>query len=391
MDVIRTETHNSCASEFEPIHVAQVTGIMNSGGVEAVVMNYYRAIDRTKVQFDFFVDETCSFPQRKEIEKLGGRYYLVPSYSHPIAYIRVLKERFRENRYQIVHSHINTMNVFPLFAAWLAGIPVRICHNHSTGNWGEGKKTLLKYLLRPFANIFATDCFACSELAGRWMFGNRRFDAGQVRIVPNAIDAKGYVFNPAARATLRRELGIDEDTFVVGHVGRFTYAKNHNLLIDIFRALQQERPNSTLLLIGEGELEESVRGKVKAFGLTDCIRFLGVRNDVSKLYSAMDVFCLPSFYEGLPVVLVEAQVNGLPCVVSDLVTEEATRHDGIRTRSVAAPVQSWLNALTSSARSTNESCLPDKLDITIQALQLQQLYLEKSTDLHLNKRRYSQG
>lgn len=316
---------NKNYSPNSPMRVAQVMGIMNSGGVEAVVMNYYRAIDRSKIQFDFFVDETCSFPQRDEIERLGGQYYFVPPYYHVAAYIRTLKKLFRQNDYSIVHAQINTVNIFPLLAARLAGVPVRICHNHSTANWGEWKKTLLKYLLRPFARVFATDYFACGERAGRWMYQNRRYNAGKVQIMPNVIPAEAFAFDPQARELLRAEAGVGPDTFVIGHVGRFTYAKNHAFLLDIFRAFHEEIPDSVLLLVGEGELESEIKDRIQCLHLESCTRLLGVRKDVNKLYSAMDVFCLPSFYEGFPVVLVEAQANGLPCIISDRVTSEAVQ------------------------------------------------------------------
>ncbi len=356
----------------EPIRIAQVTGVMNSGGVEAMVMNYYRAIDKSEIQFDFFVDETCSFPQRAEIEALGGRYYLTPPYSRPFAYIRTLKKLFRKNDYSIVHSHINTMNVFPLFAAWLAGVPVRICHNHSTANWGEGVKTLLKYLLRPFAKLFATDYFACGEKAGRWMYGNRCFDAGKVHIMPNAIDTAKFAFDSDARERLREALGAKADTLVVGHVGRFTFAKNHSLLIDIFAALHRGKADSILVLIGEGELEQKIRDKVDSLGLSDCVRFLGVRNDVNKLYSAMDVFCLPSCYEGLPVVLIEAQANGLPCVASDVVTAEALRNNRI---GLSDCLDRWTQTCMRCCRAEGD-CLGETYDIRNQAARLKAFYLE---------------
>ena len=333
------------------MRVAQVMGIMNSGGVEAVVMNYYRAIDRSKIQFDFFVDETCSFPQRDEIERLGGRYYFVPPYYHVAAYIRTLRKLFRQNDYSIVHAQINTVNFFPLLAARLAGVPVRICHNHSTANWGELKKTLLKYLLRPFASVFATDYFACGERAGRWMYQNRRYNAGKVQIMPNAIPAEAFAFDPQARELLRAEAGVGPDTFVVGHVGRFTYAKNHAFLLDIFRAFHEATPDSVLLLVGEGELESDIKDRIQGLHLESCTRLLGVRKDVNKLYSAMDVFCLPSFYEGFPVVLVEAQANGLPCIISDRVTSEAVQADLTDVLPIGEPAcRQWQESMLASHR-----------------------------------------
>ena len=307
----------------EPIRVAQVLGRMDSGGIESVVMNYYRHMDREKVQFDFYLSEESSFPQREELEGLGAGIYLIPPYSRLVKYHRVLHKAFREKKYRIVHAHLSTMSVFPLFAAWRAGVPVRICHNHTTAYWGEGIKTLLKYILRPFNKIFATDYFACGETAGRWMFGDRCFDRGEVTVMPNAIDTEQFAFDPAARAALREELGIPQDAFVVGHVGRFMYQKNHKLLIDIFAKLLKEKSEARLLLIGEGELIGQIKEKVERLGIRGTVIFTGVRNDVNKLYSVMDVFCLPSFYEGMPVVAWEAQANGLPCVFSDWVSKEA--------------------------------------------------------------------
>ena len=215
----------------QPIRVAQVLNRMDSGGVEAVVMNYYRHIDRKQVQFDFYFAKDSVFPQREELEKMGAGIYPIPSYTKVFSYHRVLHHAFKRGNYQIVHAHLSTMSVFPLFAAWRAGIPVRICHNHSTAHWGEGKKTLLKYLLRPFAKVFATDYFACGEKAGRWMYGNRCFERGHVHVMPNAIDTKKFAYDEEAKRCLRAELGIPQDAFVLGHVGRFMYQKNHAFLL----------------------------------------------------------------------------------------------------------------------------------------------------------------
>lgn len=304
------------------MRVAQVVGRMESGGVEAVVMNYYRAMEKEKVQFDFFVDETSSFPQRKELEQLGAGIYLVPPYTKPVQFHKALYKQFKASGYKIVHAHINTMNVFPLFTAWRAKVPVRICHNHSTAHWGERKKTLLKYLLRPFAKVFATDYFACGEQAGRWMYGNQCFDEGKVSVIPNAIDTKRFEYDPEARIRLRMELGIPQDAFVIGHVGRFTYAKNQSFLLEVFHQFLRQWPGSYLLLVGEGELKHLLKEKAKQLSITEHTLFTGVRRDVDKLYSAMDVFCLPSFYEGCPVVALEAQASGLNCVCSDKVPHE---------------------------------------------------------------------
>ena len=306
----------------EALRIAQVLNRMDSGGIEAVVMNYYRHIDRNRIQFDFYFAANSTFPQREELERLGAGVFLVPPYNHPFAYHQTLYHAFKKRKYAIVHAHLSTMSVFALFAAWRAGVPVRICHNHTTAHWGEGKKTLLKYILRPFNKLFATDYFACGEKAGRWMYGNRCFNAGRVHVMPNAIDTKKYEFDQDARVRLRNELNIPQNAFVVGHVGRFMYQKNHPFLLQVFKEVLRLRENAFLLLVGEGELQETIRQSVREQGLEDKVVFTGARQDVSKLYSAMDVFCLPSFYEGLPVVALEAQANGLPCVFSDRMTEE---------------------------------------------------------------------
>ena len=307
----------------QPVRIAQVLNRMDSGGIEAVVMNYYRHIDHEQIQFDFYFAAGSTFPQREELERLGAGIYPVPAYSHPLAYHKALYSAFREHGYKVVHAHLSTMSVFALFAAWRAGVPVRICHNHSTAHWGEGKKTLLKYLLRPFNKLFATDWFACGEKAGRWMYGDRAFEKGKVHVMPNAIDTEKFAFDPAVRVQLRQELGIPLEAFVVGHVGRFTYAKNHEFLVQVFASLKQQCPDAKLLLVGEGELEQQIRDKVAELGLQRDVIFTGARSDVAKLYSAMDVFCLPSRYEGFGLVALEAQANGLPCCLSAKVPPEA--------------------------------------------------------------------
>ena len=358
----------------EPVRIAQVLGRMDSGGVEAVVMNYYRHIDRSRVQFDFYLAADSSFPQRDEVERLGGGIRLIPAYSRPFAYHRALYRAFREKRYKIVHAHLSTMSVFPLFAAWRAGVPVRICHNHTTAHWGEGVKTVLKYILRPFDTVFATDRFACGETAGRWMYGSRCFERGGVTVMPNAIDTAKFARDPQARAALREEVGIGPDAFVVGHVGRFMYQKNHSFLIEIFAAVLKERPDAVLLLVGEGELMEDVRKKAEALGIEKSVVFTGARRDVHRLYSAMDVFCLPSFYEGMPLVAWEAQAAGLPCVFSDRVSREAQASPGVRFMSLRETAEEWGRELL-YIRGQGESRVPD---IREEAAKLSAFYEKKS-------------
>lgn len=329
----------------EPIRVAHVIGNWLGGGVESVVMNYYRNIDRNKVQFDFLCSESSTDIPYEEIEKLGGRVFIVPNYTKVVKYQKELKKIFKENNYKIVHSHINTLSVFPLRAAKKAGVPVRIAHSHSTTNKKEKKKNLLKQVLRPFSRVYATDYMCCSELAGRWLFGDKEYDKGNVYLLNNAIDLDKFKYNESLRKEKRKELGISDDTLVIGHVGRFVEQKNHRFLIDVFNGVHKQEENSILLLAGQGPLMEEMKEKVKILGIEESVKFLGQRNDINELYQAFDVFCLPSLYEGLPVVGVEAQATGLLCIFSDDMTKETKVLDTTRFMSLDDTVEVWANKI----------------------------------------------
>ena len=329
----------------EPIRVAHVIGNWLGGGVESVVMNYYRNIDRNKVQFDFLCSESSTDIPYEEIEKLGGRVFIVPNYTKVVKYQKELKKIFKENNYKIVHSHISTMSVFPLRAAKKAGVPIRIAHSHSTTNKKEKKKNLLKQVLRPFSKLFATDYMCCSELAGRWLFGDKEYDKGNVYLLNNAIDLEKFKYNNDIRKKMRKSLNISDDTLVIGHVGRFVEQKNHRFLIDIFNEVYKQNNNSLLLLAGQGPLIDEIKNKVKSLKLEKKVKFLGQRNDIDKLYQAFDVFLLPSLYEGLPVVGVEAQATGLLCELSNDMTKETKVLDTTRFISLDDTAEEWANKI----------------------------------------------
>ncbi len=307
----------------EKIRVLHILGIVAGGGVESVIMNYYEYIDRNKVQFDFIVHNDNKIDITKRVEAMGGKVFKVtPYYKNPIAFTYGIYKVIKKHHYRIIHSNMNTLSAFPLFAAWVAGAPVRILHNHSTSSPGETKRNFMKYILRPLAKLFANHYLACSRLAGEWMYGKKMMDSGKVTVINNAIDLKKYAFNSAKRKALREKLGLTNE-FVIGHVGRFMYQKNHDFLIDIFKEVSQNCSSAILLLIGDGPLRQVIEKKVEMLGLKNQVKFLGLRNDVQDLYNVMDIFILPSHYEGLPVVGVEAQANGLPCLFSTKVTKEA--------------------------------------------------------------------
>lgn len=323
------------------IRVAQIIGKWLGGGVEAVVMNYYRNIDRTKIQFDFICDNDSTDIPYDEIKKLGGRVILIPPYQHAVKYHKELKRVLKEGNYKIVHSHINTLSIFSLWAAKSAGVPVRIAHSHSTTNKKEWKKNILKQILRPFSKVFATDYMCCSELSGRWMFGNKAYDNGKVFLLNNAIDLDKFKYDKSIREKKRKELKISDDTIVIGHIGRFVKQKNHDFLIDIFNEIHKCNKESILLLAGQGPLQEEIKNKVKQLNIDKNVYFLGQRSDVNELYQVFDVFLLPSLYEGLPVVGVEAQATGNLCFLSDAMTKETKVLDSTRFVSLKKSAEEW--------------------------------------------------
>lgn len=364
----------------EPIRVASVIGRYIGGGVEAVTINYYRNIDKNKVQLDFICDEDSTNIPYEEIEKMGGKVIIIPSYSKPFKYHKALKRVLKEGNYKIIHSNINTLSVFSLFAAKCAGVPVRIAHSHSTTNKKEKKKNLMKQVLRHFSKVFATDYMCCSELAGRWLFGNKEYDKGNVYLLNNAIDLDKFKYNESLRKKKRKELGIKDDTLVIGHIGRFVAQKNHDFLIDIFNEIHKKNNNSILLLAGQGPLMEDIKNKVKELNLEDSVKFLGQRNDANELYQAFDVFLLPSLYEGLPVVGVEAQAAGLLCYLSDDMTKETKVLDITKFMSLNNTPKEWADNILDDVKKykridTSKEMTAKNFNIKEEAKKLEEYYL----------------
>lgn len=362
------------------VKIAQIIGKWIGGGVEAVTINYYRNIDKNKVQLDFICDEDSTNIPYEEIERMGGKVIIIPSYSKPFKYHKALKRVLKEGNYKIIHSNINTLSVFSLFAAKCAGVPVRIAHSHSTTNKKEKKKNLMKQVLRPFSKVFATNYMCCSELAGRWLFGDKEYDKGNVYLLNNAIDLDKFKYNATLRKKKRKELGIKDDTLVIGHIGRFVAQKNHTFLIDIFNEIHKKNNNSILLLAGQGPLEEEIRNKVKDLNLDDSVKFLGQRKDANELYQAFDVFLLPSLYEGLPVVGVEAQATGLLCYLSDDMTKETKVLDITKFMSLNNTPEEWAKNILKDVKKykridTSKEMTAKNFNIKEEAKKLEEYYL----------------
>lgn len=325
-----------------PTRVLHVCGSL-AGGVGSVLLNYYRHVDRSRVQFDFLVHNEPAPEVRAEVEALGGEIRVVTPKSKSLG--RNLRETVAainsETPHQAVHVHTASPTSFVyLAAAKLARKRIRIAHSHATSLEvaGGSLQSRAHRVLRPALRWTATDMFACSAAAGDWLFGARA--RSSVRVLPNAIDTAVYAFSQWAREATRSELGV-ADRIVFGHVGRYAEQKNHGFLIKVFSEIARLEPRAVLTLIGDGPLMGTVKQQVTAAGLDDRVLFLGLREDVAALMQAMDVFLLPSLFEGLPVVLVEAQATGLTCLASTEVTHEVALTNLIDFEDLAASPIKW--------------------------------------------------
>ena len=353
------------------MRVLQVIGSLGYAGVEAVVMNYYRHIDRDQVQFDFITCFSGEERYTKEILKNGGKIYQLPSRSkQPFRYMSALKKVIADNHYSIVHIHQNSASmVMDAIVSRICGVKTIIGHSHST----SCRVLWQHYLFRPFVNFCVTNRCACSKAAGKWVFGKRN----DVRIINNAIDTGKFCFDENARRSLREELDL-HDCFVIGFVGRFSSEKNLLRLLDIFNALQSKKNTSVLMMIGDGSEKERIVEKINSLNLADKVRLLGRREDVHRLISAMDVMVVPSLHEGLPVVCVEGQACSCPVVKS-------TAFDSIAVEDLLVSVDLnesdnvWADKILSmqfkKRRNVKDSVGKMNFDIVKEASCLQQWYL----------------
>lgn len=310
--------------EKQPIRILHVIGSMGYGGAETLIMSLYRNIDRTRVQFDFVENTMKEAAFDNEIRSLGGRIFNCPHYTlkNHFAYIRWWRSFFREHaqEYTAVHGHIGSTAVFYLHEANKHGL-FTIAHSHNTR--GVGFSDFL-YRIYAFPTRFIADqFFACSRQAGIDRYGKKvGSDPQKCILIHNAIDTKRFAFDPKKREDARNALNYSKNDLVIGHIGRFVTQKNHPFLIDVFAEVLRREPNAKLLLLGLEDPEQAIRKKAERLGLTDSILFAGLHRDTVPYYHAMDAFVLPSLFEGFGIVNIEAQCNGLPCVISDKVSTE---------------------------------------------------------------------
>jgi len=340
----------------KPVRVLHVVGGMDRGGAETMIMNLYRKIDRSKIQFDFLCMKPGKHHYDQEIKDLGGRilYINPPRKVGIIRHIQEIVSAIREyGPFVAVHSHTLFHSGVVMLAAFLAGINKRVCHSHNTGNVGANKLQRRIYfnVMRVLIKIFATDMIACSRDAGVYLFGKRLLKKGKAVIFPNAIDLRKY-----ERLTyddtlyLRKSLDLPNDAIVIGHIGRFAQQKNHKFFIPLMEYVKVKDLNLYLVLVGDGELRKKIQALVKEKGLDKYIKFLGIREDIPELMNMFDVFVMPSLYEGLPVTLIEAQAAGTPCVVSNNITKEVDMGlNLIEFVSLNSPIEDWINKIIEKA------------------------------------------
>lgn len=364
------------------IRVLHVVTLMTAGGIETLLMNLYRKIDKTKVQFDFLVQKDEKGYYDDEIISYGGRIFKVPHLNllnykkYEDAIYHVLMEH---KDIQVVHSHNNLLSCFVMRAAHKANVDVRISHAHIGRPQLTELKQLVRYMIRPYAlslfKKYTTHRFACSDLAGNWLYGKKM----SYVFFPNAVDLEKFRFDKVKREEIRDAMSIG-DIKIYGHVGRLTAQKNHKKLLYIFNEIVKKDRNSRLWIIGEGELRNQLELLTQKLGIADKVEFLGVKSKVEDYYLAMDAFIFPSKYEGLPVTVVETQASGLYSVVSDKVTKQILISDMIEMHPITDSDKMWaencINAAKKERKDCYESVKNSGFEIGTAAMRLMDFYID---------------
>ncbi|MCX4338417.1 MAG: glycosyltransferase family 1 protein [Lachnospiraceae bacterium] len=389
------------------IRVLHVLGGVGLGGAESRIMDLYRQMDRDEIRFDFLVhssavkkgfltvfqeDDTTARPDQngggirkpqfydEEIKSLGGHIYALPKFNvyNYFSYKKAVTSFFATyHEFQAVQGHMTSTAAIYLPIAKRFGIPMTVAHARNAGVVKGPKGIATRFFRRGLAKK-ADVLFACSKIAGEDVFGTDAMKQGRVKIIHNAIDVQRFAFDEKKRQETREALKIT-DKLVLGHVGRFDYQKNHPYLLEVFAAVYQKRSDAVLLLLGDGGARQAMEERCRELGIAERVKFLGNRKDTERYYQAMDVFLLPSFFEGLPGVLVEAQAAGLACIVSDTVTREAEATDLVTWLSIDEPPERWAEEVLKQAayvrRNTAKELTEAGFDVRTQAQGYRRFYL----------------
>lgn len=326
------------------VRVLHVMACADAGGISAVVLNYYRFIDRTKIHFDIALTVPSAGQNALALEALGAKIYYLPLKSHGIqAFQTALEALLREGKYDALHVHESETCYVGLMVAKKLGIPCRIAHSHTCSPW-EGWKGEVRRLSGILLNYpLATHVIGCGKQAGDRVFGKWNMRRSKALVLPNAVDTSRFAFDDLLRREVRKELGV-EDKFVIGMVGRLSEEKNNCYALDLMPLVLKQIPNAVLAVAGNGPDEEKFRTKVLEMGLQNCVLQLGRRSDVDRLYQAFDVYLLPSLTEGFPVAAVEAMSSGLPVLLSDAITDELKFGKAVTYLPLSDPEQ-WVRAM----------------------------------------------
>ena len=355
----------------------------NPGGVESVIMNYFRHLDRSKVQFDFLCNSE-KIAYEKEIIELGGTVFKVtPRKKNFYKFRQELKSFMRSeaNKYDVIWVNVcSLVNIDYLVYAKKYGIPKRIIHCHNADNDGGKLKKVVHNYNKKQIRKYATHFWSCSDDAAEWFFNKEIIGGNCYRFIPNAIEVNRFKKNINIRKKIREEYGL-EGKVVVGHVGRFHFQKNHRFLIEIFAELVRRNNDFKLLLVGQGILEQEIKKMVQEKELSGNVIFCGVKNKVEDLYQAMDCFVLPSLSEGLGIVAVEAQANALPCVLSDAVPKEVKVNKNVCFYSLEKSPSQWADKIEQMIQmqinETDNRMLNSRYNIATQIDEFERTLLEK--------------
>ena len=373
-------------SRKEELKVLYFVDRMLRGGIQSLVIDWVSRFDKKKIHVDFLLlDDGNKYELEDTLKELGCNVYKLRGVwiRNPFDYIKYAKamNNFFKNHhdYKVVHMHSSSKNYMVLKYAKKYGIPIRIAHSHNAGFQTSNKiKKLVGNIFKKNLLKYTTDYFACSKLAGEWLFNEDIVKSDKFKVIHNGVDLKKYSFNDKIRNDIRKKYNIDNDIIVIGHVGRFVEQKNHEFLLNIFKEYNILNPTSKLLLVGTGPLEEDIKKKVQELNLVDKVIFTGFRSDVNNYMQAMDIFVLPSKFEGLGLVLIEAQASGLPCFTSkDVVPKEACVSNLLTYIDLNDNAKEWANIINKSnlvRLDVSREIKENGYDINDTALELQKFY-----------------
>lgn len=360
------------------IKVLHVLTVLNRGGLETMLMNYFRNSDRSKFEYHFLVHRSGGIFEREILEN-GGFIHRMPPLSFSLSvfnnYLKNLDKFFGKNQFNILHVHNNSFGYFPLKSGKKHGIPIRIMHSHISSLRDDWRKVILGKYLNKKIPFVANELYACGLDAGRWMYGEKKF-----KVIPNAINTEDFSYDPAKRKRMREKLKITDGIALI-NVARFEPQKNHCFLMETFAELAKVKSHVHLFLVGEGKLDRQINLQIEELGIKDKVTLLGSRSDVNELLQAMDVFLFPSLFEGLPVSLVEAQASGIQCVISNGIPEEAVLvRENVTVISLKENANVWAERILaldlSDRKDVSEIIIRKGYDIKENAKKLENKYLD---------------